>query len=325
MHRAMRSLGWLAFALAGLAVALTSGRASAWCRTTTKLDFVPTDAVPCDVAGKPVFWASRCAEIHVARRGSVQVDLATARKIVAQSFAAWATVDCPDDPVACGTGSKGAPSIVVTEAGATDCGAGYVRSGANVNAVVFHDDEWPHPDPGTVIALTTVTFRVDSGAIVDADIEIDSNPTRHPLSTTTPSTSQYDLLSVITHEAGHFLGLAHTPVAMATMTPRYESGDTFLRDLERDDVCGICAAAPPGRDAQCTGATAQTCGAGTSDAAPTADAGTTTPGAETECDCATPGRGRPPAILTFLPAVLVLSRLRRRTAAASRTRPRSCS
>src|SRR5262249_15492160 len=56
-----------------------------------------------------------------------------------------------------------------------------------------------------------------------------------------------DLLSVLTHEAGHFLGLAHSADADATMFSEYKMGSTGLRDLSPDDVKAICAAYPPDR------------------------------------------------------------------------------
>ena len=44
-------------------------------------------------------------------------------------------------------------------------------------------------------------------------------------------------------EAGHFLGLAHTPELTAVMYARYNSGTTALTS---DDVTGICAIYAPG-------------------------------------------------------------------------------
>jgi hypothetical protein len=55
----------------------------------------------------------------------------------------------------------------------------------------------------------------------------------------------YDYLSIMTHEAGHFLGLAHSADEDATMFARYLPGRTKMRDLMRDDVEGICAVYPP--------------------------------------------------------------------------------
>jgi hypothetical protein len=55
-----------------------------------------------------------------------------------------------------------------------------------------------------------------------------------------------DLPSVVQHESGHFLGLAHTPVTTATMYAYLSSGETSKRILDPDDVAAICATYPPG-------------------------------------------------------------------------------
>jgi hypothetical protein len=61
----------------------------------------------------------------------------------------------------------------------------------------------------------------------------------------------YDLQSIVTHEAGHFLGLAHSQVASATMWPNYMSGTETFRMLDPDDVDGICAVFPAASAPQC--------------------------------------------------------------------------
>ena len=54
------------------------------------------------------------------------------------------------------------------------------------------------------------------------------------------------------HEAGHFLGLAHTSVEGATMVLNYEKGTTDLRSLDADDVGGICAVYGTGDPGACS-------------------------------------------------------------------------
>jgi hypothetical protein len=55
-----------------------------------------------------------------------------------------------------------------------------------------------------------------------------------------------DLQSVVTHEAGHFLGLAHPPVPEATMYATMPVGETKKRTLYSDDVSGVCTIYPAG-------------------------------------------------------------------------------
>jgi MYXO-CTERM domain-containing protein len=65
--------------------------------------------------------------------------------------------------------------------------------------------------------------------------------------TTTNTNVQIDLQSILTHEAGHFLGLAHSLVNDATMYPSYNKGDVSFRDLSQDDQQGVCAIYPADR------------------------------------------------------------------------------
>ncbi len=52
----------------------------------------------------------------------------------------------------------------------------------------------------------------------------------------------YDLASILTHEAGHFLGLAHSAETSAVMYAHYHPGQNVLTP---DDVGGICSIYPP--------------------------------------------------------------------------------
>jgi hypothetical protein len=295
--------------------------AHAFCQSTTNLDFVPSDGKPCDTEGKKLFWASRCITMLVNRKASTKVSLEETRDLLGKAFAMWSGVSCD----ACG--ATGQPSLVGTEGGATDCGFELVRDGTNTNVLLYYDDAWPR-EPGQ-LALTTVRFKIDTGEIIDADLEINAAENI----TLTGDDGSYDLDSIITHEVGHVLGLAHSADPESTMRTRYPEGDTSLRTLAEDDICGICAAAPPGREAACT-PTSGTCTPGTTPpdgGTITPDGGTPTPNTAVgnkaddpgyTCSCSTPGHSAPfPYALLGL---LIVSRLRSRIARASRSRGSSC-
>lgn len=299
MSRGSRRSGALAAlaALAALTATLASaGDASAWCRANTNKGAVTPPAGACDDAGKPVQWASRCVSYDVQRDASSQVDLATARAVTQAAFDAWSSADCPADPVAClPGGGKGPPSIQAVDLGPVTCAcAEYNQIGGNANVVIFRDNGWfdcdgkPKTDSDINLALTTVTYNTVTGEIYDADIEINSNPEANELSTTSPPTRVVnDLQSILAHEAGHFLGLAHTQLinGEATMFPGYKPGKVTMRDPDLDDVCGICAAYPPDRVAACEPAPRRglvdVCGGGVTQVDP--------PAATEGCQCEMPG------------------------------------
>lgn len=324
----MRVLSAL-LALAALSVTTMPRTAHAFCRSTTTERFTPTEEQPCDTAGKPLFWPSRCITMLVNRSASAKASLETTQSLLAGAFAKWSNVTCD----ACG--APGKPSLVGTEGGPTDCGFGFDRTpgAVHTNVLSYYDKVWPND--ADQIALTTVSYRIDTGEILDADLQINSTMQL----ATDGRSDAFDLDSVITHEVGHVLGLAHSGDPNATMRITYEPGDTTIRNLTGDDVCGICAAAPPGREAPCN-AVAGTCTPTTPDAGGT-DAGTTpvtdgAPGVMPEtsvgdpgeapgytCGCSTPGRASPfgwPALGVALLAI----RLRSRSGQTSRSRRSSC-
>jgi MYXO-CTERM domain-containing protein len=129
------------------------------------------------------------------------------------------------------------------EAATDDCGL--VQCDPTVHdslhVIVFDDAAWPHNDPNNTLALTTVTYGVDSGQIYDADMEI--NTAEHSITATEPPPAgSYDLQAILTHEAGHFFGLAHATSATPIMYARYQPGAVTLTS---DDVDGICSMYPP--------------------------------------------------------------------------------
>jgi hypothetical protein len=236
-------------------VSLVAGGSNAWafCRSRTCNELDPTQHCEkvdnCVISGYELWWSTSCVSFDAQADGSktLGIDAATVTDVVGRAFAPWLAADC-------GTGT---PSMAVGTYGPVSCDEPenpdpknshqYNRTtekGANV--VMFRDDVWPYPGSTDAYALTTVTFDPNSGRIYDADIEINSADFDIAVDSDT-----YDLQSILTHEVGHFLGMAHAASAdlKSTMRQRWIGTGQDLRILSDDDSAGICDAYPPERSA----------------------------------------------------------------------------
>lgn len=231
-------------AAAALALALApAAPAAAYCRTSVcpgvGTSQVCTPPLPGD-CGIPLRWPSPCVGFSVQEDASTQVDYATTEAIFTQAFETWMEADC---------GGGAHPRVAVSNAGSVVCDLHeYNQQKSNANIIVYRDEEWPHPGSAHTLALTTVTYNLDNGEIYDADMEL--NSADHDF-TTGDTEVRFDLLSIATHETGHFLGLAHSTDPTATMFSGYNEGTIGLRDLTEDDIDGICAIYPPGEIDSC--------------------------------------------------------------------------
>lgn len=233
---------WIAGAGLGLAALFAAGAADAYCRTASCMNGAPHTAAVCnppqtDDCGTPIAWpkASPCVEYSVQENASEKVTFAQTQEVMQKAFATWLAAPCP---------GGGTPSILVSEGPAAVCAKHeYNQALGNANIILYHDDVWPYEGSDNTLALTTVTYNLDTGDIYDADMELNTADTNFTVSDTNVD---FDLLSVVTHESGHFLGLAHSADSSATMFPVYNEHTTNLRNLSADDIAGICAIYPPG-------------------------------------------------------------------------------
>ncbi len=200
---------------------------------------------------------------------------------VLASFAAWQNAGAPD---AGGPGCTDLALLFTGETNEREVGIDLDAGAPNGNLVLFQprlcDAVVPQDDPcwatdscdgpygcfskgAEVLALTTTTYDQSDGALVDADIEVNDAPpdeggfdfSAEPRS---PLPGTMDVEDTITHEAGHFLGLAHncgepgapacTPtLAAGVMYFAAEPGETVKRTLKPDDIAGVCHIYPRGR------------------------------------------------------------------------------
>jgi hypothetical protein len=224
---------------AGLALAgglLVPREAHAFCRTTTTpipANFNPTRG--CYTEGLPLFWKGACVGYSVNSAASASIPFATATEKIDSAFATW-------NHVVCASGTD--IGITTSNLGPVTCSeVKYNPNGPNQNVIVFRDDKWPYSDPNNTLGLTTVTFNADTGEIYDADMEINATGKNLTITDQVPGNG-FDLLSVLTHEAGHFLGLAHATSPTSTMYASYKPGTSSLRTLAPDDIVGVCEIYP---------------------------------------------------------------------------------
>jgi len=222
-------------------VVLSAGTAHAFCRTTACGKDCEIDPLTNCPTGIPIWWPQYCVSYSMQYQASRKVDLASATAAAEKAFGVWQNAQCP---------GGGVPSIKVDHTfGAVACKLHeYNQVDGNANIILFHDDEWPYPAGSDVLALTTVTFSKKNGDIYDVDMEINA---KQPLSASeVVDPEAYDLQSIMTHEAGHFLGLGHSLNPEATMWTQYSTGTDSFRDLSDDDIAGICSTYPPTTDPQ---------------------------------------------------------------------------
>jgi hypothetical protein len=247
----------LSLVVVAAALLFSAREASAFCRTMTcKLppnwSPAPENCYPheWDVTGcptsmppgapvVPIWWRNACVSYDLQRSATRWADYSSVVSVLDAAFAKWTGSMCPPSPA-----GDTRVSISTANLGPVDCTkVEYnIYGGPNHNAIIFRDDAWPYNDALNTLGLTTVTFEPDTGELYDADTEI--NGTR-PLSIGDPvPDGHYDLESILTHEMGHFLGLAHSADPDATMFASYNPGSTSMRVLKQDDVDGLCSIYP---------------------------------------------------------------------------------
>ncbi len=215
-------------------------------------------------AGVCIWWTSHGHSFQIDAQGTPDVSGTAAADAIRRSFQTWSAVSCsdlafPEQPISI---SK------------SDRLVGYFPAGANHNLVLFRTsacrdvvpngvtcsgtggcsnlyDCWDQGDG--VIASTTTTSNRQTGEIVDSDIELNAASFRFTavdgprcLDATETGCVRTDVQNTVTHEAGHSLGLDHSPDPAATMYATGPTGEVTKRILAPDDIQGICSIYPRG-------------------------------------------------------------------------------
>ena len=220
--------------------------AHAFCRTNTcQVDNTCTrDDQGCSVGGLPAHWASGCLSFSMQAEGSPLqgISVEAALDVAHDAFSLWTEAKCH---------AGGTPPLTFQARGEVECHVPEFNcnpADPNANVIMFQDEGWTHSP--AALAVTCVTLNLRTGEILDADMEINTTPPYWDFSLPGGSTGA-DLHTVITHEAGHFVGLDHSTLTGAVM---YESYDdtVLLSSLSDDDIAGVCSIYPgTGSDPEC--------------------------------------------------------------------------
>jgi len=233
--------------------------ASAFCRTTTCNEATETCRLNdrgCVRDGVTVIWTELPIVYRFSAVGSEKLNDKKMRAAVKAAFSAWESVKCPD----------GRNTSVRFENGPD------IRTDKPLNrkqakepfGIYFRDEEWPYSKASDSLALTNQIYGEVYGRIEYADIEV--NTAEAVFSLGDEDSDATDFQAVMIHEAGHYLGLAHSKDDDSIMLPNYctstksdrcTKGVEEKRKLSDDDIDGVCAIYPPRREDEdgTTGAT----------------------------------------------------------------------
>jgi len=225
----------IAVLLLGILAAWPATDALAWCRLTTEQDSV-VGANGCTETGLPLVWTRRCISYSLYIGGSENLNNNDLRPIIAAAFAEWTNVRC--DGVLVDFDVRETQEEILCDR------AVYNGDSGNANGIMFVRDWVARDHDPEAFALTSV-WHNGKGVIRDGDMEINDTRNQGVCPSVGPCTFA-DVGNVVTHEAGHFFGMAHSQDENATMFASAKVGEIMKRDLAPDDEEGLCTAYPPG-------------------------------------------------------------------------------
>ncbi|WP_437597632.1 matrixin family metalloprotease [Sorangium sp. So ce590] len=238
-------------AAAAFAALASAQQASAYCRSNTckVSDLCLQDDLPVGYC-KPLRWRGSCIGFSIQEDASSEISYQEISDVLDAAFRTWQEAPC----------DGGTPGFRVQNLGPVSCGAVELnaRDGktrvvdglvpGNANVVAFRDLDWlaAAGHRSEMLALTTVQFDKNTGDLWGADMEINTHLYDFTVDDDSAAPRE-DLLAIVTHEAGHFLGLDHSQAGPeATMHERYDRSDPMnFRTLHADDIAGICQIYPP--------------------------------------------------------------------------------
>jgi MYXO-CTERM domain-containing protein len=236
----------LAPALLASAVLGGQGSARAYCRTTTQEALVSNCPEPCITEGKPLYWAVSSPKYIFNEEGFDDVEDTLLHAALQRSFQRWNDIQCDVQGRTFPLGLN-----IQATPGTTTLEVGPKADEPNPNVIVYFSGEKWLEDPTlnpTAYALTAIWFNRLNGEILGADMHFNGAMGKLGVCSDEGCPDGYvDLENVATHEAGHFIGLAHSSIEGSTMWCSADRPEIEKRTLSQDDIAGACTIYPPGR------------------------------------------------------------------------------
>jgi MYXO-CTERM domain-containing protein len=214
--------------------------AQAFCRATT-IEGTQDSCRVCETAGYPLAWEHPDIEYIFNERGFPGLPDSELREIFRDAVDQWQAVTCDSARVEVEVRA----SSDTTPLGPRDKAISpHVNVMGHLTAAQWSAEDYdPH-----AFAQTGVRYYADSGVIAGADIWFNGGMGEFgvcPTDGCEDGDPTVDLPNVVTHEMGHFFGLAHSHIDGSTMACDAQPGDTDKRSLAADDRRGMCAIYPP--------------------------------------------------------------------------------
>jgi MYXO-CTERM domain-containing protein len=256
-HRSLHSPSRVVSIGLALFAFFAADQASAYCRMSTK-GGAQIGQAACVERGELLEWRKPCLSYAIDGRGSQWMENDEIEVAVNAAFETWSTAECPDG---------GTPNLVFEPSMVPSmCNRAEFNNTGNVNTIAFLEDwkdpcaeEDAVPYSDLAFAVTIVWFDEISGEILDADLMVNDQQfipgsrAGGPYADCPESGclgDDADLRGIITHEAGHFIGIGHCnpiddedpndPCVVATMFAKAERNAVGKRTLAPDDINAVC-------------------------------------------------------------------------------------
>jgi hypothetical protein len=239
------------------------GDADAFCRRRTCGSRCELDSEQCPVGGEPLRWPSSTLSFALhSNIGEVKGRPAEVYAAIRTAIHVWSDTECP-----LSGGGTARTSLRFRELEREEFAINAISSKSDAyklrNVILFRSGGWPYAgrdDESEADTIASARARFDSKTGLVRSQQIEMNEAgyefRLPDQAFAQSASEraVDLVTVVTHEVGHFVGLAHSLESDSIMAARYcEQGSrcqrppTEARRLAGDDVIGLCSLFPPGQ------------------------------------------------------------------------------